>query len=49
MIARLVTAYASIRIGSFNLAVAGDATSWFSAGVFSFILYPIVMKQKYLI
>ncbi len=45
LIARLLTAFASMRLGSYELAVAGDATSWLSAGIFSFILYLIVMKQ----
>ncbi len=45
LIARFLTAFASIKLGSYELAVAGDATSWLSAGIFSFILYLIVMKQ----
>ncbi len=45
LLARFITAFASISLQSFNLAVAGDAISWFSAGVISFILYLIVFKQ----
>ncbi|MBQ7425591.1 MAG: MATE family efflux transporter [Lachnospiraceae bacterium] len=45
LIARFITAFLSIRLHSFQLAVAGDATAWFTAGVFSIILYYAVMKQ----
>ncbi len=45
LITRLLTAFVSMQIGSYNLAVAGDAISWLAAGIFSFILYGIVMKQ----
>ena len=45
LFARFFTAFLSIRIHSFNLAVAGDATAWVTAGIFSIILYLFVMKQ----
>ena len=45
MIARFVTAFVSIRLHSFEIAVAGDATAWLTTGIISFILYIIVMKQ----
>ncbi len=45
LITRLLTAFASMRLGSYELAVAGDAISWLAAGVFSFVLYIIVLKQ----
>ena len=45
LVARLITAFVSIQIGSYELAVGGDATSWLSAGIISFVLYLIVMKQ----
>ena len=45
MIARVVTAFTSMAIGSYNLAVAGDAVSWLSAGILSIILYYVVMGK----
>lgn len=45
LITRLVTAFASLKVGSYELAVAGDAVSWLSAGVFSFALYLIVIHS----
>ncbi len=42
---RLLTAYVSIRLHSYAIAVAGDALAWFTTGVFSWILYTIVLKQ----
>jgi Na+-driven multidrug efflux pump len=45
LFARFFTAFLSIKIHSFNLAVAGDAAAWLTAGIFSIILYLFVMKQ----
>ncbi len=45
LIARLFTAFLSIRLHSFQLAVAADAAAWLTAGVFSFFLYLLVMKK----
>ncbi len=45
LIARLVMAFVSIKIGSYALAVAGDAAAWFSTGIFSWLLYLFLMKR----
>lgn len=45
LLARFGTAFLSMRLHSFNMAVAGDAAAWVTAGVFSIILYVFVMKQ----
>lgn len=45
LIARLVTAFTSMKLHSFELAVAGDATAWLTTGIFSFVLYLVVMKK----
>ena len=45
LLARFGTAFLSMKLHSFNMAVAGDASAWFTAGVFSIILYIFVMKQ----
>ena len=45
LLARFGTAFLSMRLHSFNMAVAGDAAAWVTAGVFSIILYAFVMKQ----
>ncbi len=45
LLARLATAFISMAIGSYALAVAGDATAWFTAGVLSLGLYKFIMKN----
>ncbi len=45
LLARFGTAFLSMKLHSFNMAVAGDAAAWVTAGVFSIILYVFVMKQ----
>ena len=45
LFARFGTAFLSMKLHSFNMAVAGDAAAWVTAGVFSIILYVFVMKQ----
>ncbi len=45
LIARFGTALLSMKLHSFNMAVAGDASAWLTAGIFSIILYIYVMKQ----
>ncbi len=45
LIARFATAFLSMRFHSYAMAVAGDATAWFTAGVLSYILYKVVLKQ----
>ena len=45
LISRLVMAFVSIKIGSYALAVAGDAAAWFSTGIFSWLLYLFLMKR----
>ena len=45
LFARLATAFTSLKLKSFPLAVAGDAMAWFTAGVLSFILYVFIMKK----
>lgn len=45
LVSRLLTAFVSMRVHSYAIAVAGDALSWFTTGVFSYILYMLVMKQ----
>ena len=45
LIARLITAFVSMKIGSYALAVAGDALAWLSTGIFSWVLYLIVRKH----
>ena len=45
LIARLTTAIISIRLGSYALAVAGDALAWGTTGIFSWLLYLIVRKH----
>ena len=43
--ARLITAAVSFKLGSYAVAVAGDAAAWLSTGIFSWILYLFVMKS----
>lgn len=45
LLARFSTAFISMQIHSFELAVAGDAAAWLITGIISFGLYLIVMKQ----
>ena len=45
LLTRLATAFISMKIGSYALAVAGDGLAWLTAGIFSVILYLIVLKQ----
>ena len=45
LVSRLATAFLSIKMHSYKMAVAGDATAWFITGIISFILYLGVMKQ----
>ncbi|WP_026665435.1 MATE family efflux transporter [Butyrivibrio sp. FC2001] len=45
LVSRLLTAFVSMKVHSYAIAVAGDALSWFTTGVFSFLLYMLVMKQ----
>ena len=45
LIARLVTAFVSLRMQSYTVAVAGDAMAWLTTGIFSFFLYLVVLKQ----
>lgn len=45
LVSRLLTAFVSMKMHSYAIAVAGDALSWFTTGVFSFILFKVVMKQ----
>ncbi|WP_242840739.1 MATE family efflux transporter [Butyrivibrio proteoclasticus] len=47
LLARLITAFVSMAIKSYPLAVAGDALAWLLTGVFSYILYRFVMKDLY--
>ena len=42
--ARLVTAAISFKVGSYAVAVAGDAVAWLSTGIFSWVLYLFVLK-----
>ncbi len=43
--ARLTTAFLSMAIGSYALAVAGDALAWLTTGIFSWLLYLRVRKD----
>ncbi|WP_026661027.1 MATE family efflux transporter [Butyrivibrio sp. AC2005] len=45
LVSRLITAFVSMRLSSYAIAVAGDAFSWLTTGVLSYILYMIVMKK----
>ncbi len=45
LVARLLTAFVSIKMQSYFIAVAGDAFAWFTTGVFAWILYIWVRKQ----
>ena len=45
LITRLTTAFVSMAIGSYALAVAGDGLSWVTAGILSLALYLVVLKQ----
>ncbi len=45
LLARFATAFASIKLHSYALAVAGDATAWVTTGILSLVLYKIVIKQ----
>ncbi|MCR4797511.1 MAG: MATE family efflux transporter [Lachnospiraceae bacterium] len=45
LIARLATAFVSMGLRSYPLAVAGDAVAWGSTGIFAWILYLFVMKE----
>ena len=45
LIARLAMAFISIQASSYALAVAGDAAAWFTTGIFSWLLYLLVMYQ----
>ena len=44
--ARLVTAFVSMAIGSYALAVGGDAIAWLAAGILAFVLYLVVLKRE---
>ncbi len=45
LISRVACALISMRIGSFQLAAAGDAIAWLTTGIFSWALYLVVMKH----
>ncbi len=45
LIARLITAFTSMKLQSYTLAVAGDALAWFTTGIFALILYLFIMKK----
>lgn len=45
LVARLSTAFVSLKIQSYSVAVMGDAMAWLTTGIFSFVLYLIVIKQ----
>ena len=45
LIARLITAFTSMKLQSYTLAVAGDALAWFTTGIFALILYIFIMKK----
>ena len=45
LVARLITAFISMAIKSYPLAVAGDAVSWLFTGFLGWFLYLFVMKQ----
>ncbi|MCR5098335.1 MAG: MATE family efflux transporter [Lachnospiraceae bacterium] len=45
LIARLITAIVSMKIGSYALAVAGDAAAWLSTGIFSWVLYLFILSR----
>jgi Na+-driven multidrug efflux pump len=43
--ARTVLALASMRLGSYELAVAADGAAWLAAGVYGILLYYVTMGQ----
>ena len=45
LIARLITAFTSMKIGSYALAVAGDGMAWVTTGILALILY-LIIRQK---
>ena len=45
LIARLATAFTSMYIGSYALAVAGDALAWLTTGFLAWILYLVIRKK----
>lgn len=44
--ARLIAAFVSMAIGSYALAVGGDAIAWLAAGILAFALYLVVLKRE---
>ena len=45
LVARILTAFVSMQIHSYALAVAGDALAWLTTGIFSMALYLVVLKK----
>ena len=45
LIARLITAFTSMKLKSYTLAVAGDALAWLTTGIFALILYLVILKR----
>ena len=46
LISRLICAAVSMRLGSYAVAVAGDAAAWLLTGLFSFGLY-LAIRSKW--
>ena len=47
LLARLVAAIASIRLGSYALAAGADPLAWLTGGIYGFFMYKYVMRQIY--
>ena len=45
LISRLITAFVSIKMHSYELAVGGDAAAWLITGIISYILYLTILKK----
>ena len=45
LIARFVVAIISIRMGSYLLAVSGDAVAWLAAGIYTFFAYHYIIRR----
>ncbi|WP_026506524.1 MATE family efflux transporter [Butyrivibrio sp. MC2013] len=43
--ARFATAFISMKIGSFQLAVAGDGTAWVTTGILAFVMFQVIITK----
>ena len=45
LVARLVMAFISMKVGSYLLAVACDPAAWLVAGILAYIIFRVILKD----